>query len=256
MEGRGCVQIPQESITGRIKRTRLLHGYPTATPRLLHSNPTIMPGRPSIQSRALAHVRLQLKTGKTRGTNPRPLTSEEVCALEARRDELQAEMATRQRQRILSRVNNHTSQEAERTREVIVTELQPITVLVAGSDADSREERIKARNNQIALLQAANREDREAIRKERMATREANARAKAHTDKRRRTNSATGSTRSSSTADHWDGSECPPTDEEPDAANLSVGERQAMRRAELQECSVLAKVDQLMADIDARRDSK
>ncbi len=205
-----------------------------------------MPGLHSIQSRTLANVRLQLRTGKTRGTNPRPLSSEEVCALEARRDELQAEMANRQRQRILSRVNNHTSQEAERTREVIVTELQPITVLVAGSDADSREERIKARNNQIALLQAANREDREALRKERMA--KARAKAQAGSDKRRRTNSATGSTRSSS--------ECPPTYEEPDAANLSAGERQALRRAELQECSVLAKVDQLMADIDARRGSK
>ena len=222
-----------------------------------------MPGPHSIQSRTLANVRLQLRTGKTRGTNPRPLSSEEVCALEARRDELQAEMATRQRQRILSRVNIHTSQEAERTREVIVTELQPITALVAGSDADSREERIKARNNQIALLQAANREDREAMRKERMATREANARAKAKagSDKRRRTSSATGSTCAPSTP----GSDCPPTDEEQEhdtttrtkaAVDPSAAERQAERRAELQEYSVQAKVDRLMADIDARRGSK
>ena len=203
-----------------------------------------MPGRPSIQSRALAHVRLQLKTGKTRGTNPRPLSSEEVCALEARRDELQAEMATRQRQRILSRVNIHTSQEAERTREVIVTELQPITALVAGSDADSREERIKARNNQIALLQAANREDREAMRKERMATREANARAKAkaRSEKRRRTSSATGSTHAPSTpTPSSDSSSSSSSDEEQEAAIDS---------------DVQAKVDRLMADIDARRGSK
>ena len=138
-----------------------------------------MPGRHSVQSRALANVRLQLRTGKTRGPNPRPLSTEEVRALEARRDDLQAEMASRQRQRILSRINAHTTQEAEQTREAIIAELQPLTSLVNGDGADSREERIKARNNQIALLVAANREDREAIRKERVAAREAKAKAKA-----------------------------------------------------------------------------
>ena len=63
-----------------------------------------MPGRPSKQSRALAHVRLQLRTGKTRGSNPRLLSSEEVHALEARRYWLQAEMADRQRQRLAERL--------------------------------------------------------------------------------------------------------------------------------------------------------
>ena len=57
----------------------------------------------------------------------------------------------------------------------------------------------------------------------------------------------------------------PPTDEEPehdtttrtnDAANLSAAERRAERQAELQEYTVQAKVDRLMADIDARRGSK
>ena len=60
-----------------------------------------MPGATSKQSRDLANVRLQLKTGKTRGSNPRPLSSEEVHALEARRDQLRAEMAGRQRQRVV-----------------------------------------------------------------------------------------------------------------------------------------------------------
>ena len=228
-----------------------------------------MPGRLSIQSRTLANVRLQLRTGKTRGSNPRPLSSEEVCALEARRDELQTEMANRQRQRILSRVNTHVTQEAERTREVIITELQPITALVAGSEADSREERIKARNNQIALLQAANREDREAMRKERVATREASARAKANarSEKRRRISSATGSTHAPSTPTHWSGSDVSPSDEDDEeqehitanrteaAVNMSAAEQ----RAELEEYlnrGVQAKVDRLMADIDARRGRK
>ena len=210
-----------------------------------------MPGRLSIQSRTLANVRLQLKTGKTRGSNPRPLLPEEISALEARRDDLQAEMANRQRQRILSRVNIHTSQAVERTRDVIIAELQPLTSLVKGEIADSREERIKSRSNQIALLQAANREDREAIRRERAASREATAKAKAEAkgEKRKRSSSACGSTRAPSTPDHEYGSDFPPTDEE--TAAPSAEERQA----KLQERSVMAKVDQLMADIDARRGS-
>ena len=202
-----------------------------------------MPGRASIQSRTLAHVRLQLRTGKTRGSNPRPLSSEEVRALEARRDQLQTEMANRQRQRIVSRVNTHLSQEAERTREVIITELQPLTALVAGSEADSREERIKARNNQIALLQAANREDREAMRKERVATREASAKAKAKTEKRRRTSSASGSTRAPSTPAHWYGSDGSPSDEDDEEQEHNTATRTeaavnmatAEQRAELEE---------------------
>ena len=227
-----------------------------------------MPGRLSIQCRTLANVRLQLRTSKTRGNNPRPLYAEEVCALEARRDELQTEMANRQRQRILSRVNIHTSQEAERTRKVIITELQPITALVVGSDADSKEERIKARNNQVALLQAANREDRDAIRKERVATKEASARAKANarSEKRRRIGSATGSTHASSTPTHWSGSDLVFSDEneeqEQNTANkteVAVNMSAAEKRAELEEylnIGVQAKVDQLMADIDARRGRK
>ena len=217
-----------------------------------------MPGVISKQSRELANVRLQLKLGKTRGTNPRPLTPEEVRALEARREQLASTVGARRLLRVVGRVNAHTTQEAEQTRNAIIAELQPLTSLVSGDSADSREERIKARNNQIALLQAANREDREAIRKERVATREANAVAKAaaRAEKRRRTSSASGSTRTPSTPDHWGGSDISPSDEEPDAASLSAGEREELRRAELQECTVLAKVEQLMADIDARRGRK
>ncbi len=126
-----------------------------------------MPRPISKHSRDLANVRLQLKSGKTRGSNPRPLSPEEVQALDARRTKLQAEMAEGRRQRLVGRVNAHTTQEAEQTREAIHTEFQPLTSLVAGSGSSDRKERIKARNNQIALLQAANREDREAERQER-----------------------------------------------------------------------------------------
>jgi len=222
-----------------------------------------MPGAISKQSRELANVRLQLKSGKTRGTNPRPLTPEEVRALEARREQLASTVAARRLLRVVGRVNAHTTHEAEQTRNAIITELQPLTSLVSGDSADSREERIKARTNQIALLQAANREDREAIRKERVATREANAVAKAavRAEKRRRTSSASGSTRAPSTPDHWDGSDISPSDEEPeqDASTrrkAPVGPSAAERRLGQLENSVLAKVDRLMADIDARRGCK
>ena len=207
-----------------------------------------MPGVASKQSRALANVRLQLKSGKTRGTNPRPLTPEELRALEARREQLVSTVGARRLLRVVGRVNAHASQEAEQTRDAIIAELRPLTSLVGGDSADSREERIKARNNQIALLQAANREDREAIRKERAAVREANAVAKAaaRSEKRRRTSSASGSTRAPSTPDHL-GSDISHSDEEPDAGSLAAEER---------ECLVLAKVEQLMAHIDARRGRK
>ena len=51
-------------------------------------------------------------------------------------------MADRQRQRIVNRVNAHATREAEQTREAIITELQPLTSLVTGSEAYNREERI------------------------------------------------------------------------------------------------------------------
>ena len=204
-----------------------------------------MPGVASKQSRELANVRLQLKSGKTRGTNPRPLTPDELRALEARREQLVSTVGARRLLKVVGRVNTHASQEAEQTRNAIIAELRPLTSLVGGDSADSREERIKARNNQIALLQAANREDREAIRKDRVAAREANAVAKAaaRSEKRRRTSSASGSTRAPSTPDQIDFDDTL-SDDEPEAESPESKE---------QDCLVLAKVDQLMAAIDARR---
>ena len=190
-----------------------------------------------------------------------------VTRLSGRARSAPAPPADRQRQRIVSRVNTHATQAAERTREVIITELRPLTSLVAGSEANCGEERIKARNNQIALLQAANREDREAIRKERVATKEASARAKANarSEKRRRIGSATGSTHAPSTPTHWSGSDLVPSDEEEQEQNTTnktetaVNMSAAEKRAELEEylnIGVQAKVDQLMADIDARHGRK
>ena len=171
---------------------------------------------------------------------------------------------------MVGRVNAHTTREAEQTRDAIITELQPLTSLVNGDGADSREERIKARNNQIALLVAANREDREAIRKERVAAREAKAKAKAtakakaKAEKRRKTNSASGSTCAPTSPAHSYASDWSPSAEADDeqehdpaarteaAAEMSPADERAEREEYLSR-SVHEKVDRLMAEIDARR---
>ena len=260
-----------EPISGQIKA----RGYFTGYFRLLQatslatSRAGTMPGPISKQSRDLANVRLQLKSGKTRGSNPRPLSSEEVHALEARRDHLQTEMANGRRQRIASRVNAHTTQEAEQTRGAILTELQPLTSLVAGSEANSQQERIKARCNQIALLQASNREDREAIRQERVAARVANAAAKATaweagTYKRRKTSVASGSTCAPSSpalscASSWAspaevqvGHEPDPAPQAETAAEKPRPNAQALLNEFLNK-QAEEDVDRIMAEIDARR---
>ena len=58
------------------------------------------------QQRQLANIRLELRSGKTRGVNPRVLTPEEVRARELRRDDLIS--------RMVGRVNAHTTAEADR----------------------------------------------------------------------------------------------------------------------------------------------
>ena len=83
-------------------------------PSVLHQKNTCIQtmGLNSKTSRALADVRLQLKTRKTRGRNPRPLLSDEVQALELKRVQLQEEMAMARHERSAVRINNCTTREA------------------------------------------------------------------------------------------------------------------------------------------------
>ena len=83
-----------------------------------------MPGPTSKLSRSLANVKVQLKKQKTRGVNPRDLRVDEIRALEARRDQLQAEMLEAMRQRLAARVNAHTAAEADQTRTEVREESQ------------------------------------------------------------------------------------------------------------------------------------
>ena len=135
-----------------------------------------MPDAHSKQSRALANVRLQLRTKKTRGKNPRVLTADELHALELKSVRLQEEMAEARHERAVASVNSHTTREAAQTREAVAAQLEPLTRLVVG-EGGTVDERIKARRNQISLMHAANREDILLRRQQLEAAREARSRS-------------------------------------------------------------------------------
>ena len=59
----------------------------------------------------------QLKSGKTRGANPRDLYPGEIGALEKKRDALQAQIREAAKERAVNRINAHTTIEADRVIE-------------------------------------------------------------------------------------------------------------------------------------------
>ena len=71
-------------------------------------------GQTSKVSIDLSNINRQLKSGKTRGANPRELTQDELESLERRRDELKAQMREAAAERLTSQVNAHTSSEIDR----------------------------------------------------------------------------------------------------------------------------------------------
>ena len=96
-------------------------------------------GANSKASRALADVRLSLKSGKTRGRYARTLTDEETQALEQKRDRILAEMKEAAKERVVNRINKHTSAESDRVVTAVQQDgdatrasLQPLTSLVVG----------------------------------------------------------------------------------------------------------------------------
>ena len=64
--------------------------------------------------RDLSNVAVQLRSGQTRGANPRKLTDDEVEDLRRRHDCLRAHMSEARKQRIVARVNAHTTEQSER----------------------------------------------------------------------------------------------------------------------------------------------
>jgi len=66
-------------------------------------------GQNSKLSRDLANVRIQLKSGRTRGVTPHDLTHDEIEALENKRDNLLADMQRQAKERSVARINSHTT---------------------------------------------------------------------------------------------------------------------------------------------------
>ena len=102
--------------------------------------------------RDLANIRLQLRSGKKRGVNGRDLNPPEIQELEAQRDELVAQQLENKRRRVVARVNAHTTQEAEETRQAVREEgehtrkaMQPIVDLITVKDTNNKREAIVAR---------------------------------------------------------------------------------------------------------------
>ena len=70
--------------------------------------------KPSKVSKELGNVMAQLKSRKTRGSNPRDLEPEEIAALEQKRDNLKAMMKQKAKERAIAKINAHATAEADR----------------------------------------------------------------------------------------------------------------------------------------------
>ena len=116
-------------------------------------------GKTSKISKDLANIQTQLKSGKTRGSNPRELSPEEITELEYRRDSLKTQMQDIAKNRITTRVNSHTTDETERViacvRETTVPAQQYFTAV--GGAGSSTDLRVQAKT----LIERANAMDRE-----------------------------------------------------------------------------------------------
>ena len=130
----------------------------------------------------LYKINLQLKSRRTRGSQPRALEAAEITALEQRRDEI---MAHRKPGRAVAKVNAHTSAEADRVNahtasvvagavaDVKQSSMQTFCPAVAASASPKQKVRaLKARHNiergLIAQLQQEAREEAELLKKSKL----------------------------------------------------------------------------------------
>ena len=84
-------------------------------------------GTNSALANELPNVMRQLKSGKTRGSNPRDLDPEEISALEQQRDALRTKMRKAATERNIARINAHTSACADRVVEEVSTRTDAAT---------------------------------------------------------------------------------------------------------------------------------
>ncbi len=88
-------------------------------------------GKPSKLSRELGYIKEQLKTGKTRGNNPRDLDPDEIAALEQRAAAIKAEMQKMAKERLVNRINPHTTAEASRVISEVGAKIENATAASA-----------------------------------------------------------------------------------------------------------------------------
>ena len=70
-------------------------------------------------NKALGNIRVQLRTGQTRGKQPRPLTTMELALLQKRLCVLTAEQQKRTEERASQRLNAHVTSDADRVCSVV-----------------------------------------------------------------------------------------------------------------------------------------
>eukprot|EP00959_Pyramimonas_sp_CCMP1952_P171303 3579629-Pyramimonas_sp.AAC.1 len=120
--------------------------------------------KPSKVSKELGNVMVQLKSRKTRGSNPRDLEPEEIAALEQKRDNLKAMMKQKANERAIAKINAHATAEADRVIGAVQATAAPANAYFdaiggAGSPADLR---LQGK----ALIERAREQERQAKRKQ------------------------------------------------------------------------------------------
>ena len=129
--------------------------------------------QPSKISKDLGKIEAQLRSGKTRGSNPRGLEPEEsaggapqsgFAALEQKRDAMRAQMSASAKERTIARLSAHATDEADRVIGAVHEASAPANAYFeaiggAGSSADLR---LQGK----ALTERAKEQERQAKRKQ------------------------------------------------------------------------------------------
>ena len=105
------------------KRWLKLAASPAVSLAALLASMPMRGSQPSKISKDLGNIEAQLRSGKTRGSNPRGLEPEEsaggapqsgFAALEQKRDAMRARMRASAKERTVARLNAHATAEADR----------------------------------------------------------------------------------------------------------------------------------------------
>ena len=101
-------------------------------------------------SRDLSNITVQLRSGQSRGANPRRLMNDEVELLKRRRDAIRAQMGEARRQRISARVNAHTTQQSDRVIAASVDHSNGVIAAVTAAVTAAKSEILDAQQPQPA----------------------------------------------------------------------------------------------------------